>query len=104
MTNLNPTDGVMAGNFACPPFNPQDFATEQFLAGFQADVQSITWCIKTALMKHVGIDCWESPFLFGDYAIDPGERWAWTIIDLHSADKRAASFVVSATERDHVRL
>ena len=104
MPNFIPTADNIAGSFARPPFDPLEFAAEQFLSGFQADVQSLTWCIKTALVKHVGIDCWGSPFVFGDYAIEPAERWCWTIVDVHSADNRTAGFVVSATERDGTRL
>ena len=104
MTNLNPTADNIAGIFARPLFDPQEFAAEQFLSGFQADVQSLTWCIKNALMKHAGIDCTEAPFSFGDYGIEPVQRWGWTIIDLHLADNRMANFVVSATERDGIRL
>jgi hypothetical protein len=104
MANLNSTADTMAGETARPPFNHQEFAAEQFLSGFQADVQSLNWCIKTALVEYAGIDCWETPFSFGDYDVDSAQRWGWTIVDLHSADGRSADFVVSATECDGIRL
>ena len=99
MHNLDTTAHSTAGNLARPHFELQEFAAEQFLSKFQADVQSLNWCLKSALVKHAGIDCWEaSSFAFGDYGTEPAERWGWTIVDLHSADGRSASFVVSATE------
>lgn len=104
MTKLNPTADTMAGEVTLPSFDHQEFAAEQFLSSFQADVQSLNWCIKTALVKHAGINCWENPFAFGDYDIEHAQRWGWTIVDLHSADGRSASFVVSAAECDGIRL
>jgi hypothetical protein len=105
MTNPDLTADSTAGNFARTLFDLEEFAAEQFLSGFQADVQSLTWCLKKALVKHAGIDCSEaSPFAFGDYGIEPTQRWAWTIVDLRSSDGRHASFVASAAESSGVRL
>jgi len=105
MTNPDLTADGTAGNFARTLFDLEEFAAEQFLSGFQADVQSLTYCLKGALMGHAGIDCSEaSPFAFGDYGIEPAQRWAWTIVDLRAADGRRASFVVSAAESTSVRF
>lgn len=105
MTNPDLTADSTAGNFARTLFDLEEFAAEQFLSGFQADVQSLIWCLKSALVKHAGIDCSEaSPFAFGDYGIEPAQRWAWTIVDLRSADGCRASFVASAAESSGVRL
>src|SRR5690348_13623561 len=100
MINPNPAAHTIAGSFARPFFKPHEFAAELFLSGFQADVESLTWCIKNALIEHAGIDCTESPFLLGDYGIEPEQRWGWTIVDLKSADSRSTSFVVSVAEGD----
>lgn len=100
----NVTADNVAGNSVRPLFNADEFSTELFLSGFQADVEAVTHCIKNALGKQLGIDCKESTFCFGDYSLDARNLWAWTIIDLKMAEVGEASLIVGAREEDGIRL
>jgi hypothetical protein len=100
----NPTADNLAGNSVRPLFNADEFSTERFLSGFQADVEAVTYCIKNALDKQLGIDCKQSSFCFGDYSRDARNLWAWTIIDLKMAEAGEASLIVGARDQDGIRL
>jgi len=100
----NPTADKVAGNSVRLLFNADEFSAERFLSNFQADVEAVTFCIKNALAKQLGIDCSVSSFCFGDYSIDAYDRWAWTIIDLAMVGKGEVSLVVSAREQDGIRF
>ena len=100
----NLTADNVAGNSVRPLFSADEFSTELFLSGFQADVEAVTCCIKNALGKQLGIDCKESNFCFGDYSLDARNLWAWTIIDLKMAEAGEASLIVGAREQDGIRL
>jgi hypothetical protein len=104
MLTYNPAADNVGENSVRLHFSVDDFWAERFLSNFQSDVESITWCIKSALAEQPGIDCKPVPFCFGDYSVDENDRWAWTIVDLHVGEDAEASFVVSARQESGVNL
>lgn len=83
-----------------PPFDPNEYQIEQFLHRMAGDIKSLIRCIRKALLVHHDIECRAE--ISHSVTMPPTCRLG--LLSAFMRRDRSASFVVSAIQKDGVRL
>jgi hypothetical protein len=86
-------------------FDITHYRKQQFLHGARADIESLTWCIRNALLQDARLSSDAMPYTLIDCGFGEGaDWWASTSIELITDDGKSAEIVIGVDQTNDGRL